>query len=141
MQNTAFRVKTGLVGNSSGPALRRLPAATGFLKSSSTSPRRSTTTTALRSFGSTYDDDGNPVFGRHEASRFVPERYVRITETARPPLFRVAAQGYVPPAGSVHLSGHGRGVLHRDGVHVMIEAPSDEIVLTVARALEPAPER
>jgi hypothetical protein len=87
------------------------------------------------------DDAGNPVYGHHDFDGFVPEPYVRITETSRPPRFRVSAQAYVPPEGSVHLSGHGRGVLHRDGVHVMIEAPSDEVVLSVARALEPAPER
>jgi hypothetical protein len=87
------------------------------------------------------DDDRNPMFGRYDFDGFVPEPYVRITETAAPPHFRVPAPpGYVPPEGSVHLSGHGRGVLHRDGIHALIEAPSDEVVLAVARALEPVPE-
>lgn len=47
---------------------------------------------------------------------------------------------YVPPEGSILIEASGRtGFLSVDGLYVSIEAPSEELVLTAARALEPMP--
>jgi hypothetical protein len=46
---------------------------------------------------------------------------------------------YIPPEGSVLLTGR-EGAMHVDGVHVTIEASSEELLMAAARALQPVPE-
>jgi hypothetical protein len=47
---------------------------------------------------------------------------------------------YVPPDGSIFLQASGRvGFLKTDGVYVTIEAPTEDLILETARALEPMP--
>jgi hypothetical protein len=65
--------------------------------------------------------------------------HVAIME-ARRLLANARAGTYVPPEGSVFLrAGRRIGVLQADGVYVTIEAPTEELVLSAARALEPMP--
>jgi hypothetical protein len=77
---------------------------------------------------STYREDSGPRWDRP---------HVAITESVRP---MIGPRGgrYVPPEGSVFLrAGRGVGLLKRDDVYVTIEAPTEELILSTARALEP----
>jgi hypothetical protein len=65
--------------------------------------------------------------------------HVAITEATRL-LVSPRAGTYVPPDGSLFLrAGRRAGALERDGIYVIIEASSEELVLEAARALEPMP--
>ena len=71
-----------------------------------------------------------------------PEPYVRIAQSTRlDPGFRRGVRSYVPPEGSVLVNGGRLGAMYSDGVHVGIEASSEELLMAAARALEPVPER
>jgi hypothetical protein len=66
--------------------------------------------------------------------------HVAITETTQRSPFERGAGRYVPPEGSVFVGAGGRtGLLRVDGLYVSIEASSEELVLSAARALEPMP--
>jgi hypothetical protein len=79
---------------------------------------------------STYREDVVPLWNRP---------HVTLTETTS--LSPVARGGrYVPPDESVFVAAGGRmGSLRVDGVYVSIEASSEELILSAARALEPMP--
>jgi hypothetical protein len=79
----------------------------------------------------TYREDVGPLWDRP---------HVAITETSRPSFGSRELGGYVPPEGSLFLAAGGRGgLLEVGGVYVRIAAPSEELVLSAARALEPMP--
>jgi hypothetical protein len=79
---------------------------------------------------STYREDVIPLYDRP---------HVAITETTRRSP-RLPARSYVPPEGSLFVSVGGRqGFLMSDGLYVAITAPSEELLLSAARALEPMP--
>jgi hypothetical protein len=80
---------------------------------------------------STYREDVIPLYD---------QPHVQLTEaTRRSPHLR-GVGSYVPPDGSLFLSAGGRdGFLRSGGVYVSIEASSEELVLSAARALEPMP--
>jgi hypothetical protein len=80
----------------------------------------------------TYRDDPGPRWD---------EPHVAIRESLDGPI-GVGGTGsrYVPPEGSILIQAGGRtGLLSVDGLYVSIQAPSDELVLSAARALEPMP--
>jgi hypothetical protein len=65
--------------------------------------------------------------------------HVTITETTHRSVVRGVGR-YVPPEGAVFIGAGGRtGLLSVDGLYVSIQAPSDELILSAARALEPMP--
>jgi hypothetical protein len=66
---------------------------------------------------------------------------VTITLSSDRPLgVRGVGTKYVPPDGTLFLTVGGRtGYLEVDGLTVSIEATSEELVLSAARALEPMP--
>jgi hypothetical protein len=67
--------------------------------------------------------------------------HVSVSQTTeRSPFFRLGPGRYSPPDGSVLLHAGGRvGFLDVDGVYVAIEASSEQLILSAARALEPMP--
>jgi hypothetical protein len=77
---------------------------------------------------STYREDDVPLFDR---------RHVTVSQaTHAGPDFDRGARGYAPPEGSIVVFGR-MGKLRRDGLYVTIEASTEELVLSAARALEP----
>jgi hypothetical protein len=68
------------------------------------------------------------------------EPHVAITETtSRPPFIRGAGR-YIPPERTVFIGAGGRtGVLKKDDIYMTIEASSEELIVSAARALEPIP--
>jgi hypothetical protein len=79
---------------------------------------------------STFREDAVPLWDRP---------HVSLTETTS--LAPVGRAGrYVPPEGSVFIGAGGRvGSVHVDGVYIAIQASSEELILSAARALEPMP--
>jgi hypothetical protein len=70
-----------------------------------------------------------------------PGPHVHIQQTTNPhPGFFRGALGYAPPEGSVIVFGGRIGNLRRDGLYVAIEASSEELLLSAARALRPLDE-
>jgi hypothetical protein len=68
------------------------------------------------------------------------EPHVAITDTTQRSPFERGAGRYVPPEGSVFIGAGGRmGFLQVDGLYVTVDASSEELILSAARALEPMP--
>jgi hypothetical protein len=83
----------------------------------------------------------NPGTYREDPGPRWDEPHVAIRESVDRPI-GVAGVGtrFVPPDGSVLVGAGGRtGFLRSDGMYVSIEAPSEELMLAAARALEPMP--
>jgi hypothetical protein len=64
--------------------------------------------------------------------------HVTITEWRKLPAF-VQGGAYLPPEGSVFLAAGGSGTVRADGLAVVIQASSRELILSAAGALEPMP--
>jgi hypothetical protein len=69
-------------------------------------------------------------------------RYVLITQMTDPAKtdpawIRHSPTKFVPPNGSILITGRRYGYLVRDGVHISIQAPDEASVLEAARALRP----
>ena len=66
--------------------------------------------------------------------------YVAITETTQRSPFGRGVGRYVPPEGSVFIAAGGQtGFLRVVDLYVTVEASSEELILSAARALEPMP--
>jgi hypothetical protein len=79
---------------------------------------------------STYRRDEVPLYGKP---------HVTLSEWAHAgPDFDRGARGYVPPEGSIILFGR-MAKLRSDGIYTLIEASSEDLILSAARALEPMP--
>jgi hypothetical protein len=65
--------------------------------------------------------------------------HVAVTETTERIPFERGAGRYVPPEGSLFLAAGGTGFLRSGDLHVAIDASSEELILSAARALEPMP--
>jgi hypothetical protein len=80
---------------------------------------------------STYREDAVPLWDRPHVS-------LAETTSLMPGTLRTGS--YVPPDGSVFIGAGGRmGSVRVDGVYVSIQASSEELILSAARALEPMP--
>jgi hypothetical protein len=77
----------------------------------------------------TFREDAGPLWNRPHVS-------LAEATSLMPGMLR--AGSYVPPDGSVFIGGGGRtGSVRIDGVYVSIQASSEELILSAARALEP----
>jgi hypothetical protein len=66
--------------------------------------------------------------------------YVAITQTTQRSPFGRGAGRYVPPEGSIFIAAGGRtGFLRVGDLYVTVEASTEELILSAARALEPMP--
>jgi hypothetical protein len=65
--------------------------------------------------------------------------HVAVTQTTRRVQPERGAGKYVPAEGSLFLAAGGMGFLRIGGLHIAIEASSEELILSAARALEPMP--
>jgi hypothetical protein len=82
----------------------------------------------------------NPDTFREDVGPRWDRPHVAVTENSRPSFGPRGLGTYVPPEGSLFLEADGRaGLLEVGGVYVRIAAPSEELVLSAARALEPMP--
>jgi hypothetical protein len=85
------------------------------------------------------DADGKPAGIDGPSEVFQRHAWIRQSVT-RDLGFRAGTRNWVPPAGVVYLAGPGSGLMAVDGIHVVIQASNEELVLAAARALEPVPE-
>jgi hypothetical protein len=70
----------------------------------------------------------------------VPTPFVQVSETlGLHPGFQRGVSSYSPPEGTILVFGGDIGVMQRGGVHLALEASSEDVLLAAARALEPAP--
>lgn len=53
--------------------------------------------------------------------------------------FQRGVENYSPPEGSVLIIGGRIGLMQTDGLHLMLNAPNEDTLLTAARTLEPMP--
>jgi hypothetical protein len=93
--------------------------------------------TGVAFFYGTLGDD--PSTFREDAVPLWDRPHVSLAETTSLPAV-VRGGRYDPPDGSVFLAAGGRmGSMRIDGVYVSIQASSEELILSAARALEPMP--
>jgi hypothetical protein len=87
-------------------------------------------------YGTTGDD---PSTYRSDVVPLGDRPHVTVTQSTRLGAFR-SGSVYPAPPGSVFIGAGGRtGSLRLDGLYVEIEASSEELILSAARALEPMP--
>ncbi|MDQ3992534.1 MAG: hypothetical protein M3229_02635, partial [Actinomycetota bacterium] len=93
--------------------------------------------TGVGLFYGTVGDD--PSTYREDTIALFDQPHVSVAQSTQRLSVRSAPPGYVPPEGSVLLAAGGSGFLRRDGLFVSIQASTEELVLSAARALEPMP--
>jgi hypothetical protein len=94
--------------------------------------------TSLQFFYGSVGDE--PSTYRQDVVPRYDEPYVAITQTTQRSPFQRGAGRYVPPEGSVFLAAGGRtGFLRVGDLTVTVEASTEELILSAARALEPMP--
>jgi hypothetical protein len=86
-------------------------------------------------YGALGDD---PATSRAEEVPRLDESHVAITQSVVPLPSPGPPFGYVPPDGHLLLVSSRLGYMHVQGLHVSIEAQSEELLLAAARALAPA---
>jgi hypothetical protein len=93
-------------------------------------------------YGALGDD---PSTYRKDVTPLESEPFVRINETTEVPAFvlggaRIVGGAYFSSEGTVFLAAGGRhGTTRSDGLYVVIQASSEELILSAARALKPMP--
>jgi hypothetical protein len=93
--------------------------------------------TGVKFFYGTVGDDAS-TYRRDEVPLF-EKPHVTVSEATHPgSAFDRGARAYAPSEGSIIVFGR-MGKLRRDGLYITIEASSEELILSAARALEPMP--
>jgi hypothetical protein len=121
-----------------GPAVEGLPfvqTRTRTIQMNPDTPEQMTLT-GVGLFYGTLEDDGSGPFLDKRKRHIVIELFRRAHPAA---LFEYGVYRYVPPEGSILISGGRRGVVRAGGLVVGIVAPNEEHLLAAARALRPYP--
>jgi hypothetical protein len=93
----------------------------------------------LRLFYGTVGDEPS-TYRQEDDVPLIDRPYVTVSESTNLSPLRRGVSRYVPPEGSLFIAAGGHmGALAVDGVYVSIEASSEKLMLSAARALQPMP--
>jgi hypothetical protein len=104
------------------------------------SGRWARTYTGVTFYYGALDDNGDPAGSPTASTAVTPIPFVQVSESRTlDPLFQRVVTNYSPPEGSILVFDSGTAVMQAGGLHIALEASSEDLLLAAARRLERVP--